>query len=348
MSHTFILTDASNLFFRQIKMCNPQLGIDSAIGMALHLILYSMKKEYTRWQGSHCVIFMEGRSWRKDYYTGYKADRAVTFALQTEKEQEDHKILVETFDDFIEYLDNKTNMTVLQNPRAEADDNIAIWIEAHPDDKHILISSDSDFFQLLRYPNVTLYDPVKDIIIKQDGVYDDKGKKLSFVLNGKGKIKAGKADSNFICEEKWYEWALFLKCIRGDATDNIFSAYPNVRENGTKNQVGIREAYEDRSNQGYNWNNFMQQKWIDHNEVEQKVKDRYEFNRKLIDLNEIPNDIKIESLGIIAEETGRKNIPAIEIGHHFMKFTGKHDLKKIGDNALAFMPMLKSKYKEDQ
>lgn len=345
--HTFILTDGSNLFYRQIRMTNPALGLDSAIGMGLHLILNSMKKEYNKWNGTHTVFFMEGRSWRKDFYPDYKADRAVTFARQTEKEQEDHKILVEAFDDFVEYLDNKTNVTILQNPHAEADDMIAIWIESHPDDKHILISSDSDFFQLLRYPNVTLYDPVKDIIIKQDGVYDDNGKRLSFVLNSKGKIKSGKVDPDFVCEKNWYEWALFLKCVRGDGTDNIFSAYPGVREKGTKDKVGIREAFEDRNNKGFNWNNFMQQRWVDHNQLEQQVKEKYEFNRKLIDLTEIPDDIKIESLQIIAEETERKNVPAVEIGHSFMKFTGRWALKKIGDNAAAFMPMLKSKYREE-
>ena len=187
--HTYILTDGHNLFHRQIRMTNPSLGIDNMIGMALHLILNSMKKEYNKWNGTHTVFFLEGRSWRKDIYPEYKANRAVIFSQQTEKEQEDHQILVESFNDFVEYLNNKTNVTVLRNPKAEADDMIAMWVESHPNDKHILISSDSDFFQLLCHPNVTIYDPVKDILIKQDGIFDDNGNRLEFIVKSDAKIK---------------------------------------------------------------------------------------------------------------------------------------------------------------
>jgi len=345
--HTFIHTDGHNLFYRQIKMTNPALGIDSMIGMALHLILNSMKKEYNKWDGTHTVFYVEGRSWRKDVYPDYKASRKVDFAKQTAKEQEDHEILVEAFDSFVEYLDAKTNVTVLRNPKAEADDMIAMFIEAHPDDKHIIISSDSDFFQLLRYPTVMLYDPVKDIQIRQDGVFDDDGIRLEFILKSDAKIKAGKKNPNFVCEEKWYEYALFLKCVRGDKVDNIFSAYPGVREKGTKTSIGIREAYGD-TGKGYAWNNFMLQKWVDHNQIEHRVKEKYEFNRTLIDLSMIPDDIKTECLQIIAEETDRKNVPAVEIGMGFMRFCGVWALKKIGDNSTAFMPMLKSKYNNEK
>lgn len=80
MAHTFIHTDGHNLFYRQIKMTNPALGIDSMIGMALHLILNSMKKEYTKWSGTHTVFYIEGRSWRKDVYPDYKGNRKVDFA----------------------------------------------------------------------------------------------------------------------------------------------------------------------------------------------------------------------------------------------------------------------------
>lgn len=342
--HVFIHTDGHNLFYRQIKSTNPSLGLDSMIGMALHLILNSMKKEYKKWGGTHTVFYCEGRSWRKDIYPGYKAQRKVAFAQQTPKEQEDHKILVEAFDDFVQYLDEKTNITVLHNPGAEADDMISIFIESHPNDQHVLISSDSDFIQLLRYPNVMLYDPVKDIQIKRDGIYDDDGNRLEFKLDGKAKIKVGKKNPDFVCDPKWYEYALFLKCIRGDTTDNIFSAYPGVREKGTKTSVGVIEAFKDMEGKGYAWNNFMLQKWLDEEQQEQRVKERYEFNKKLIDLQEIPEEVKAKSLEIISEAVTRKPVPAVEIGVGFMRFCGQWDLKRIGDNSEAFMPMMKSKY----
>lgn len=342
--HKFIHTDGHNLFHRQINMTSPAAGIDTKIGMALHLILNSMNKEYAKWGGTHTVFYLEGRSWRKDVYPLYKANRATSFAQQTAKEQEDHKILIGAFNDFTNYLVEKTNVTVLKNPKAEADDMIAVFIESHPDDQHILISSDSDFFQLLRFPNVMLYDPVKDIQIRQDGIFDDDGNRLEFTITSIGKIKVGKKNPTFICEDKWYEYALFLKCIRGDGTDNIFSAYPGVREKGTKNSVGIREAYQD-SAKGYAWNNFMQQKWIDHNQEERIVKEQYAINRMLIDLKEIPDYVKTQCLEIIATETGRKNLPASDVGFAFMKFCGLWDLKRIGNNPGSFTNMLKAQYK---
>lgn len=343
MSRVFILNDCQNLFHRQAHMVNPALGVDSMVGMALHMILYSMKKEWTTFNGTHAVCFMEGKSWRKNIYPAYKADRAVKFATLSEKDREDHKILQEAFDDLMQYISKNTNITVLRNPNAEADDMVAVFVEAHPDDKHILISSDSDFYQLLRHGNLIIYDPVKDIRIQQDGVYNDAGEKLSFTING-GKLKIGQPDPSFVTEDKWYEYALFIKCIRGDATDNIFSAFPGVREKGTKNTIGIREAYHDQENMGYLWNNFFMQRWIDHNGVEQQVKTCFDMNKRLIDLSLIPDNIKIECIQNIVEQTEKPPVPASDIGTFFYKFVGKWNLTKIGNNAAQFMPMLKSKY----
>lgn len=342
---TYILSDAQNLFYRQSNMINDAYGLDSMVGMCFSMILNSLKKEYTKWNGTHSVLFLEGRSWRKDIYKGYKANRVVEASLLSQKQQEKNEVLSESFKDFIEYIRSNTNITVLRSPNAEADDMIAIWVEAHPDDQHVLISSDSDFIQLLRYKNFKLYDPVKNILITQEGVFDDDGNKMSFTITSQVKIKVGKIDPDFVVDPHWYEYSLFMKCIRGDKNDNIFSAYPDVREKGTKNSVGIKEAYGDSINRGYSWNNFMNQRWIDHEGVEHQVKDKYEFNKKLIDLSMIPEDVKNKCLEVIALETLKEPKPAIKVGLSFMNFCGKWELKRIADNSSAYMPMLKSKYK---
>lgn len=342
--NTYILTDSQNLFYRQINMTNPALGVNSMVGMAFHMILYSMKKEFLRWGGTHTVMFREGRSWRKDIYPDYKGNRKTAFAKLTPKEQETRNILSEAFNEFMAYIDAKTNISVLRHPNAEADDMIYVWIDAHPDDRHILVSSDSDFLQLLRYPNFSLYDPVKEIMIRQDGVFNERGQRLSFTVESNAKIKVGKLDENHRPSPDWYEYALFLKCIRGDDTDNIFSAYPGARQKGTKKNIGIMEAFEDRQVRGYNWNNFMLQRWTDHNQLEHRVRDRYELNRTLIDLTRVPDNIKQGCVQVIAEETTRKDVPALDLGLGFMKFCGTWDLQRIGNNAQDFLPMLKAKY----
>lgn len=341
---TYILSDTQNLFHRQSNMVSDAYGLDSMIGMCFHMVLHSMKKEYTRWGGTHSVMFLEGRSWRKDIYPQYKANRAVASSMLSPKEQEKNKILSEAFNNLIEYIHTSTNVTVLRSRNAEADDLISIWVESHPNDQHILVSSDSDFIQLLRFDNFKLYDPIKNILITREGVFDDDGNKLSFSLTTQTKIKVGSPDPEFMVEPNWYEYALFMKCVRGDKNDNIFSAYPGVREKGTKTTVGIKEAFSDITNKGYSWNNFMNQRWIDHENIEHQVKDKYEFNKKLIDLSLIPENIKIQCLESIAEETNREKVPALSIGMSFIQFCGKWDLKRIGDNATEFMPMLKSKY----
>lgn len=344
MASTYILTDSHNLFHRQANMTGRSSSIDEMIGLSLHLLLTSMKKEFQAWNGTHCVVFLEGRSWRKNVYPAYKANRAVAHAQKTEVEKENHAMLLEAFNDFTSYLDDKTNVTVLKNPNAEADDMIAIWVDSHPDDRHVLISSDSDFIQLLRYPNFTLYDPVKDILIKQDGVYNDRGQKLSFTITSGAKIKIGEVDNNFVTDPNWYDYALFLKCIRGDSSDNIFSAYPGVREKGTKKTVGIREAYSDKEQKGYAWSNFMLTEWSDHNGEVQVVRDTYQRNRNLIDLKLIPDDIRVSCLETIVQALSKPLVPAVEIGHQFMRFCGRWDLAKISSQSAEYMPMLKSKY----
>jgi hypothetical protein len=191
---------------------------------------------------------------------------------------------------------------------------------------------------------VKIYDPIKDILITQDGIFNDDGNRVSFTIQSNAKIKVGKIDPIFICESKWYEWALFLKCIRGDSTDNIFSAFPGAFEKGRKDKVGIREAYSDREGKGYNWNNFMLQKWLDHDEKEQRVRERYEFNRMLIDFQYMPEDILLGCMEVIATQLEKKNVPALDVGMGFFKFLGRWNLKRIANNSDAFMPMLRSKY----
>ena len=71
----------------------------------------------------------------------------------------------------------------------------------------------------------------------------------------------------------------FLKNVLGDISDNIFSAYPGVRTKGTKNKIGIQEAYHDMGNKGFTWNNFMLQRWTDHNGEEHQVIKDYERNK---------------------------------------------------------------------
>jgi hypothetical protein len=117
--------------------------------------------------------------------------------------------------------------------------------------------------------------------------------------------------------------------MRGDSSDNIFSAFPGVREKGTKNKVGLREAFADRETKGFNWNNMMLQRWVDHEGVEHRVRDKYLFNKQLIDLTEQPEDIKL-ALDETIQATVNKNRVA-QVGLHFVKFCSKWNLVTLAD-----------------
>jgi len=138
------------------------------------------------------------------------------------------------------------------------------------------------------------------------------------------------------------EYGLFKKIIRGDSGDNVFSAFPGCREKGSKNKVGIMEAYEDRHKQGFNYNNLMLQRYIDHDGNEVRVKDAFERNKTLIDLKAQPQEIKDAVDQRIRESVRVTTIP--QVGLHFMKFCGRYELTKISEQAEIYSKWLNSPY----
>jgi hypothetical protein len=131
--------------------------------------------------------------------------------------------------------------------------------------------------------------------------------------------------------------------MRGDTSDNVFSAYPGVRTKGTSKKVGLTEAFEDRGTKGYAWNNLMLQRWTDHNGVEHRVLEDYERNRRLIDLSHQPDDIKAVIKDTINTATGlNKNIS--QVGIRLIKFCNLYDLKKIADQAQSYAEPLNARY----
>ena len=326
----YALIDTANTFFRARHIASRNSDTWEKIGMALHLTMASVNQMVRKFGVDHVVFCLEGRSWRKDHYEPYKRNRVVDVLSQTEAEKEENEMFWDTYDKFTTYLKEKTNVSVLRHERAEADDLIARFIHLHPDDEHFIISSDTDYVQLIT-ENVKQYNGVANQLITLEGYFDDKGK---IVKDKKTKEPKLLGDP---------QWHLFMKCMRGDSSDNVFSAYPGVREKGSKNKVGLTEAYEDRNKQGFNWNNMMLQRWVDHNNVEHRVKDDYERNRVLIDLTAQPQEIKDLVDARIKEGVRTTTIP--QVGIHFMKFCGKYELTKISDQAEVYAKWLNSPYK---
>ena len=324
----YALIDTANTFFRARHIASRNSTVEEKVAMALHLTLASTNQIVRKFQIDHVAFCLEGRSFRKNLYAPYKRNRAVDTMSQTEAEVEENTMFWQTYETFIQFLKEKTNVSVLRDPNAEADDLIARFIHLHPEDNHWIISTDTDYDQLIT-DRVVRYNGVGNELVTLNGYLKENGKP---VLDKEKKPKL-LGDPQYL---------LWKKCMRGDTSDNIFSAFPGCREKGSKNTVGLIEAYADRTKQGYAWNNLMLQHWQDHNGVEHRVRDDYERNRKLIDLTAQPDDVKLSVDTNIREGVRRTTTP--QVGIHLMKFCGKYELNKIADNADTYARWLNSPY----
>ncbi len=166
----------------------------------------------------------------------------------------------------IELLKSEKQKHCLEVPRCEADDVIyalSTQVTRQEGDEISIVSSDSDFIQL-------------------ESAYVHRVHPKT--LERLPKVK-----------DPGYE--LFLKCIRGDISDNIPAAYPFVKA--------------DRVETAYRNPNFRQQLMESVNRHGQRVADCYAFNRRLIDLSQIPlevleplNDLILQRLHALALTEG--------------------------------------------
>ena len=299
---TFVLVDASNLFHRCKFVTKGDIDIKT--GMAIHIMLNSLKKICNKFEVDHVVMCLDNKSWRRNIYKNYKKHRRDKQKLQSKKDKEEQEIFQESFNEFITFCKEKTNVTVLGEDALEADDIISGWVNHHSNDFHIILSGDTDFIQLLSN-NVIIYDGVKEQTIKIDGYYD---KDDEPIVDKKTKSFKKPKDP---------EYELF----RGDATDGIFSACPRVREKK------IKDAFDDRHRQGYAWNNLMLNEWIDAQNIKHIVKDDYILNKTLIDLKAQPNDIKEKINNLIKNNCYKKNIK--QVGIWFLSFCEEWDLQML-------------------
>jgi len=319
---TYIIIDNQNLFMR-IRHGVRAPDTEQQLSLALHIILTSIKKVWNQFDGSHTVFCLEGRSWRKNVYAPYKANRKAAAVSRTPKEVEDDAVFFEVMDHFVKFVDSQTNCTVLRHHEAEADDMIARWIALHPDDQHVIISSDSDFQQLIS-PNVKIYNGIVGLLYTHEGIFDKDGK----IAKNKQGVDLPTPDP---------EWLLFEKCMRGDDGDNVMSAYPGVR---TKK---LLEAYADRRTKGFVWNNLMLSKWIDHEGTEHRVKDDFERNRLLIDLSHQPADLIEKFDECIIRSIVRD--PRKQVGLALMRFCNQQGLVKIEKSSSEYSPCLSAVYR---
>ena len=127
--------------------------------MLRHITLNSIrmfKNQFGKKYGEIVLTFDAGNYWRKDVFEHYKAPRK----QKQNQSDTDWSGIFNTIRNIREELIETFPYKVMLVPRTEADDIIA-WLAKsfHPREKILIISSDKDFQQLQRYPNVEQYSP---------------------------------------------------------------------------------------------------------------------------------------------------------------------------------------------
>lgn len=292
MAKTYILFDTMNCMMRAKHIVKADT-LEDKVNLGVHLLLNIIMKCYNKFNSDGMIFCFEGSSWRKSIYPAYKGNRAALKLKKTPQELEEDKKFIEAVGVFQDFIHNKTNSLMLQHELAEADDMITRFIKLHPNDLHIIVSSDTDFVQLLDN-NVLIYDGMKQVMITKNGVYDDMGQKLEFTLKNDGKLKIEqKINEDFSpLYDDWVDYSRFCKIVRGDTSDNIFSVYPGLRQKSTKKTAGLEDIYKDKKEKGFIWNNFMNTEVDEIDGTKALIKDKYKLNEQLIDLRCIPIDVQ--------------------------------------------------------
>lgn len=269
------------------------------VGLSMHMALTSIYRWYQKFKPEYVVFAFEGgNNWRKAYTAKalsrrqYKANRVVDSSMQH---------YFKLVDDFKETMRSHTSICCLSVDGFEADDAIAAFCQLYSDQEReiLILSGDRDFIQLTKLPGVKLINP------------------------DNGKERNGPDDKEY---EPNIDYWLFEKCVRGDAGDNVPSAFPGVRS------TRIRKAFENQ----YERVNFMNETWTDENSVTYKVGDLFKENELLIDLEKQPDDLRSVLLETVAEQSQRVN----KYSHfQFLRFAQDYQLERIKERASDFVAL---------
>ena len=156
-----ILIDYSQIAIANLVIALKQEGNLPTPEMARYMILNSIRgyvHTYKEEYGPEVVIAVDGKHpWRRDIFPAYKAKR------RERREDEDYTntdLIYEYMDIIRREIEENFPYKTIKLDGVEADDIIAVCVKKNVDGKSLIISSDKDFQQLQKYPNVTQYSPV--------------------------------------------------------------------------------------------------------------------------------------------------------------------------------------------
>jgi hypothetical protein len=145
---------------------NPKIDLDE--NLIRHMVLNSLRsyiKQFKSKYGEIIIACDSKRSWRKDYFPFYKANRKKA----RDESGFDWTLIFETLGKIRQELKDNLPHKVIEVEGAEADDIIGVLTARKAQHEEVLIlSSDKDFVQLQKYPNVIQYSPILKRFVKTD------------------------------------------------------------------------------------------------------------------------------------------------------------------------------------
>ena len=180
------------------------------------------------------------RYWRREYFPFYKSQRK----HDREASGYDWGMIFETLNRIRDEFKTSFPYKVLDVEGAEADDIIAVLTaRLSPHGNILILSSDKDFGQLQKYPNVTQYSPIlkrfividnPKVFIKEHIIKGDRGDGIPNFLSADNTFAAGERQK-VINSKKLQEW------IGQDATQ--FCTTDTMLRGFTRNQTLVDFDY---------------------------------------------------------------------------------------------------------
>jgi 5'-3' exonuclease len=336
-----VIVDFSHLAMRNLyiaigqvkpKKINGKYDMTQVIPFWFHLMLNSLRHISKKFgKDDSIVLAIDGRkNWRKEIYSEYKAHRQ----NERDKQAVDFDIFFEKMNSFIKLLDTCFPFYVIHSERAEADDVIGVLSKEYSKQgkKVIVISSDKDMKQVLLYPGVEIYDPINQKFVKMSYkevrewkllhiLIGDKSDNVSSVMKGleydKDFVKFLKENNIFIYEpEKLEKMQIFEKL----KNDYIAQTGKDIYK---KTRFGEKTALK-----------FIRENHLDEYLKNEKFRANFERNRKLMDFDYIPDDVRNEILELDKNKVMNYNEDCIF--KFIMKFNLQEQLRNISDFTLIY------------
>lgn len=145
---------------------NPKVKLDE--NLIRHMVLNSLRsyvRQFRSKYGTMTLCCDNRRYWRREYFPFYKANRK----KDRDKSGHDWPLIFDALNKIKEELRDNFPYRILDVDEAEADDIIGVLSGRLSSSEEVLIlSSDKDFAQLQKYPNVSQYSPILKRFIKTE------------------------------------------------------------------------------------------------------------------------------------------------------------------------------------